>query len=136
MGSEAAKRAYYERNRQQVIERATAWHNANPERSREIKRRSSRVNSRDRMLKQRYGISETEYETILEKQGWGCAICGATSDGRKALQVDHCHETADVRGILCGPCNRLLGHAKDSIEVLQAAIVYLQSWAPTGAKEG
>lgn len=40
--------------------------------------------------------------------------------------VDHCHETNKIRGLLCGKCNTLLGNAADSIEILEASIEYLQ----------
>lgn len=43
------------------------------------------------------------------------------------LHVDHDHETGLIRGLLCHHCNTLLGHAKDSVDVLEAAIVYLKS---------
>lgn len=53
-----------------------------------------------------------------------------------AVHVDHCHTTNDIRGLLCRHCNLLLGHAKDRVVVLQAAIRYLRKSAdciPEGA---
>ena len=66
---------------------------------------------KERRLWRRYGLRGwEEYEKILKRQGGGCGLCGkkVTSDGRR-LAVDHCHETNRVRGILCSPCNRMLG---------------------------
>lgn len=54
---------------------------------------------------------------------------GPGSDGG---QVDHDHATDAVRGVLCGDCNRALGHAKDSVKVLAGLISYLE--APPGYK--
>ena len=51
-----------------------------------------------------------------------CTICGDTS---KPLVVDHDHRTEQVRGLLCGHCNRGLGHFRDSPELLEYARMYL-----------
>lgn len=45
---------------------------------------------------------------------------------RTGFTVDHCHKTKRVRGIICHHCNLVLGHARDSVEVLSAAIAYLK----------
>lgn len=134
MPSQAAQRAYYERNREKVIAAARAWRIENPVRSQQIKNESAqRLGHRERMLRHRYGMTGDEYDRMLAAQGGGCAICGGSQE--RALPVDHDHETGRVRGILCSSCNRMLGDAKDNISVLQAAIRYLQSGAPQGAKE-
>lgn len=41
------------------------------------------------------------------------------------LQVDHNHKTGEVRGMLCGPCNRAVGLLKDDPERMAALIHYL-----------
>lgn len=128
------RREYYERTRAESIAKTAAWQAANPERTRANKlRHQRRVGNRARMLKARYGITEAEYNEMLAAQGDVCAICKGAQPS--VLPVDHDHVTGRIRGILCSPCNRLLGDAKDNIEVLQAAIAYLQQGAPTGAKE-
>jgi hypothetical protein len=43
---------------------------------------------------------------------------------------DHCHERNVYRGVICDKCNLLLGAARDSIPVLQRAIVYLETRSP------
>lgn len=63
---------------------------------------------RDKRLRKEYGISEREYDAILEEQGGGCAICGK-APGKRAHAVDHCHKDGHVRGILCWTCNATLG---------------------------
>ena len=52
-------------------------------------------------------LAPGEYETLLEGQGGGCAICGATPKTRR-LHVDHDHKTGQVRGLLCFRCNNAL----------------------------
>jgi len=66
---------------------------------------------RDRQYRKRYGITLADYERMLQKQGGKCAICAATSGGRKqqAFAVDHDHSTGAVRGLLCIKCNARIG---------------------------
>ena len=107
------------------------WQNANRAKK---PLRDHRANN----LKKTYGISHEDYDRMLEAQGGGCAICGATDSrtGRSDyLYVDHCHETGQVRGLLCGPCNSGIGYLGDSIDNLEAAIKYLNE-AALGATTG
>lgn len=86
------------------------------------------IDNRDRALRKNYGISLSEYETMLARQEGKCPICDSNFPGGKGTwQVDHCHTTGVVRGLLCHHCNLLLGHAKDSVRCLKQAIHYLQS---------
>ena len=84
---------------------------------------------RNEKLREKYGISHTEYEHILIEQGGGCAICGSQkSRGRyERFHVDHCHETGQVRGILCHPCNMALGQLGDNLESIMRVMNYLTS---------
>ena len=52
-----------------------------------------------------------------------CVICGSD----EKLVVDHCHTTGQVRGMLCGHCNRGLGHFRDDPTLLEFARIYLLS---------
>ena len=81
----------------------------------------------------RYGISEYQLEDMLIESDYKCMICGneeTNIDKRTgkayALSVDHCHETGNIRGVLCTCCNNALGQFKDNIEYLQNAVQYLQ----------
>lgn len=82
-------------------------------------------------LKNKYGITLEDYDTMLEAQNYSCAICktdtpktGGTGPATH-FAVDHSHRTGKVRGLLCHSCNTSLGHFKDDIGLLQAAIAYL-----------
>ena len=83
-------------------------------------------------LKRNYGITLQDYELMLEDQDCLCAICGGegfimdTTRHKIKLVVDHDHKTGMVRGLLCHNCNRALGLLKDSSEILQTAIDYLE----------
>ena len=51
---------------------------------------------------------------------------GGRDTKHASLHIDHCHKTGVVRGMLCGNCNFLLGHANDSPEILRKAADYLE----------
>ena len=54
-----------------------------------------------------------------------CEICQRSLK----LNRDHCHKTNLTRGLLCTPCNVMLGLARDNIEVLEQAIDYLEKYS-------
>lgn len=97
--------------------RATAWNTANPEKHTEHKRRSH--------LK-RYGITPEQYDEMLAEQGGCCAACGTTEPGGKGdFHVDHCHDSGEVRGLLCNNCNRGLGLLGDDLDGVMNIVYYL-----------
>jgi hypothetical protein len=78
-------------------------------------------------LKHRYGISADDRLELLKKQGGRCACCGNCDPGSKfGWHIDHCHNSKQVRGVLCAPCNTSIGHVKESIPRLKAMISYLR----------
>lgn len=80
----------------------------------------------DAIIRRQYGISMQEFTELLEFQKGGCAICNKPIDAlRRRMNIDHCHETNEVRGILCSGCNTGLGHLGDNVEGLKKAIDYL-----------
>lgn len=75
-------------------------------------------------IERRYGVTEEQYNELLEKQGGVCAICRKVPDER--LCVDHVHDlTKRVRGLLCKPCNQALGLLKDNPEFVLRLHSYL-----------
>ena len=81
--------------------------------------------NRGYFLQYRYGITREEYDRLLVSQHGCCAICGTAPQSDRVLDVDHCHTTNCIRGLLCGPCNRGLGHFQDDLTRLRAAADYL-----------
>lgn len=112
----AGQKALYERNREARIAYAIQRKLDNPERT------------KDWNLRKCYGISLADYNAMLESQGGCCAICGQSHGvGRSGvLQVDHCHATGRVRGLLCGNCNMSLGGMKDDPALLRKGAEYLE----------
>jgi hypothetical protein len=108
----AAAKQWREANKHKAIERY--W--ANP------------AGERERHLVRKYGVTLERYTQMLEQQGGACAICRKTQ--QRAFDVDHCHATGRVRGLLCTNCNRMIGHAADDASRLRAAAAYLESIVP------
>ena len=89
------------------------WHHL-PEAKERIGRASSArrrkwASPRDGHLMRTHGIDEQTYEAMLSLQGGVCRLCGRSSK-KQHLHVDHDHKTGMIRGLLCFPCNRALGH--------------------------
>jgi len=89
------------------------------------------VVNRDNQVRRR-GQTPEEYQALFDKQAGQCAICGVREGHRSCrgrecrLAIDHDHRTGAIRGLLCNNCNRGLGRFKDSVDVLKAALRYLQ----------
>jgi len=75
----------------------------------------------------KYGLTSSAFSTLLRGQKNRCAICRHKFTMDKKPAVDHDHKTGKVRGLLCTNCNRVLGNAKDDVNVLFTAIQYLES---------
>ncbi len=81
-------------------------------------------------IAKRYGLSAEKWNDIFEQQKGRCALCDNEFDVNKSkfIQVDHCHSTGVIRGLLCTKCNVGLGAFGDSPEMLLKAIQYLESY--------
>jgi hypothetical protein len=79
-------------------------------------------------IKRRYGITRDQYEEMFDAQNHCCAICHRhANEFKQALHVDHNHETGQVRGLLCFPCNTRLG-VLENTDWRAEAESYLSSW--------
>jgi hypothetical protein len=82
-------------------------------------------------LETHFGITEQQFDQMLQDQGGCCAICGKgpeEANGHRhkhRLCVDHDHKTGVVRGLLCTTCNSGLGCYRDDPELMANAIEYL-----------
>lgn len=76
----------------------------------------------------KYGLTEKEFDEILISQNSICTICGIklNTNNKTMAHIDHCHKTGIVRGMLCHACNKILGFARDDIQILKNAIKYLK----------
>jgi len=86
-----------------------------------------------------YGISRKEVEEMKAGQEYRCAICGEIlhdhEDRKTDFNIDHNHDTGEVRGLLCTRCNLLVGRIENGTlgpkssqdENLEAAWEYVKA---------
>jgi hypothetical protein len=65
-------------------------------------------------------------EALVSASNGTCDVCGGLPLPGRKLNIDHCHTTGAIRGLLCHGCNVGLGYFKDSPERLIKAAEYLQ----------
>lgn len=82
-----------------------------------------RLRKRKQKLKREYNMTLEDYDNMYSAQEGRCRICGIYQD---LLNIDHCHSTNKVRGLLCFACNTALGAFKDNSGILGRAILYLK----------
>jgi hypothetical protein len=77
-----------------------------------------------------YSLRWNDYIALGERCGWSCGGCGLVKFPHElgGLNIDHCYVTKAVRGLLCGNCNRALGLAQDSPEILRNLALYVEEY--------
>lgn len=83
---------------------------------------SGRCNHNAYARRRFFGLDVAEYQRLLAEQKGVCRIC---QEQPTTLAVDHDHKSGKVRGLLCKWCNLGLGHFREDVESLKAAITYL-----------
>ena len=97
---------------------AENWRAANPERA--------QYNKRNWAFRKKYGITDEEYQGLVEHQKGLCATCGLPTE---KLQIDHDHETGIRRMLLCRKCNNMLGYLEkypQLVPVLQEYMAFFK----------
>ena len=98
-------------------------------------------------LKHKYGLRVEDFLRLWQAADMGrCEICSVQLhsrfvpgsekvEGSKRCNVDHCHKTGNVRGLLCNRCNVTIGRMEDSADLLRSAAAFLER-KPTAFKKG
>jgi hypothetical protein len=94
----------------------------------------------DTYYKNKYGVGIHWVMEQLEEQDWKCLVCRKNGfkmreDHISGLNLDHCHTSLKVRGLLCHNCNRGLGLFQDSPKSLRRAALYLEGNLDTRGNE-
>lgn len=108
-------------NKKKSSEYSKKWRSKNPEKVKEQDRRHH--------LRTEYGLTPDQYDEMVSNQGGRCLVCLEIPMGKRGystLHVDHCHLTGRVRGLLCGRCNTALGSLRESEEITQNLVWYIQ----------
>jgi hypothetical protein len=98
--------------------------------------RRRKAENHEKRVQETYGLKKGEYAQLYEFQGGVCALCRRATGASRRLSVDHDHATGEVRGLLCRPCNTLLGHARDKVSFFRRASLYLGHSPFKAMKEG
>ena len=112
----AYQRWHYRNNKQTYKEKSAKSYQEN----KEYYLRNSTANAR----KRRFGVTQEDFDKMLEQQDNKCVICYTALD--QSACVDHCHTTGVVRGLLCRKCNAALGLFNDDPEAVGRAKQYLE----------
>lgn len=91
-----------------------------------------RVRAHEAYVAKTYNLAPGQYQAMYEAQGGVCYICRVARGLTRWLCVDHWHGCCAsptscgrcVRGLLCGPCNKLIGRLGP--EALRRAATYLE----------
>lgn len=125
-------REYYALHRDRKIAITRAWQARNPEKTKAIIAKWGKAFGRRARLKREYGISESDYDRMLDEQHGVCAICelpetrlSRHTERPMRLAIDHSHETGEIRGLLCHRCNTILGSTYDNPVLLMRLAKYL-----------
>ena len=89
-----------------------------------------KVSDRASYLKRKYDITLEDYDSKMVEQGGVCGICGREPRPDISLHVDHNHETGELRGLLCFPCNVTIGLLREDHDRLTAVARYLHQHDP------
>lgn len=92
-----------------------------------VERQRRKDASHEKRVVKVYGLPPGGYQKLYRFQNDLCAICRRANGASRKLSVDHDHKTGKVRGLLCRPCNDLLGHIRDSIHTARLIAAYLEN---------
>ena len=87
---------------------------------------SGRLKRKTYYLGKKYGLSYEQYSKMIVNQDNKCRLCLNEFKVKRHIHVDHCHDTGQVRGIICFKCNQSIGKLGDTIESLERVVRYLK----------
>ena len=79
-------------------------------------------------LRRKFGLVGAQLFAVVNAAR--CEICDALFSSPDDKHVDHDHRSGDVRGVLCGGCNRGLGCFRDDAHRLRVAALYIERFEP------
>jgi len=98
----------------------------NARRRQEIEEIKAALNSMFGSRAYRWGLTVAELQAMIQGQDYRCGICRDPFHPQsRRPEIDHCHDTGRIRGLLCRDCNLGLGYFKDNIQSLDAAMSYV-----------
>jgi hypothetical protein len=74
-------------------------------------------------IKDTYGLTPDEVDDMLHKQRGLCKLCRKPM---KRINVDHCHKTGCIRGLVCRNCNFAIGCFNDDPALMRRAARHVE----------
>lgn len=126
------KHCNYLRDNAKRIARGDTYREVTRKRAREYRLTYKGMMNNRRGAWKRQGIDPDKAEAYFLEHHGLCDLCGKDVEANgKALAIDHCHETGDIRGMLCSNCNRGIGLLQHDWELLNRASKYVMKWRDT-----
>lgn len=118
--NKASRESYHKGSKEHIRKRSKEWRD-----------KAGKDYFANRHLINMYGITIEQRNEMLVSQNHKCSICGVDEVNavKGKLVVDHNHTTGSIRALLCHNCNTLIGHCKESEDVLLNAIQYLRKYS-------
>ena len=126
---DAKNKEYFAKHRPTILAYKKEWYKSNFSKIQLLGKEKYRAEKQTKRLAynlKKYSITLDYYRQLEVQQKGFCAICGRLPLNGRRLDVDHCHKTGKVRGLLCSNCNRGIGYFKDDRDLLEKVKVYLK----------
>ena len=123
-------RKYYLKNKEKRLAYSKEYQEKNKDKIKELRKEyyeKNKASIKEKHVKHRlnfyYGLSLEDYLTKIKNQKGLCACC--KEPFIKTPNVDHCHTSGKVRGLLCTSCNTGLGFYEKKSNLFK---VYLEEY--------
>jgi hypothetical protein len=127
---------YASAHRQKLRDKSLKYYRNNLEDRRAYAKRYRDENKHRMRLnnyKQHYDFTPEQIAYLMAWENGSCASCGKPlmkiGLGSNHGCSDHDHTSGKFRSVLCHHCNRLIGLAKEDVQILLGCISYLRQWA-------
>jgi len=119
---------FYERKRRKYCSKSCFEKHYSPPLKYDGDKKQRRLMVNIKSTMSRFGKTIDDYFLMFENQQGKCGCCGKHQDQEpQRLQIDHCHKTNQIRGLLCWDCNAGIGKLGDDLEGVKNAIRYLEN---------
>ncbi len=130
-GRKKRRDTWVTRNKEKIMDYQRVYRAKHREKVRIYNRNYMRIKSQKHRL-DKYGIDDATFISMMERQKGSCGMCARIFGEGIAPQIDHCHKTGKVRGLLCLNCNIRLGYFESEVFHAQATkylgVNTLKSW--------
>ncbi len=124
--------------RARLAARASDWRARNPDKMTAVRQRQkerrdgNKTEVRAEKVRAKYGLTAQDVAEMRVAQSDRCAICEVAFS--ETPNVDHCHSTGVIRGLLCSLCNIGIARFKDKPDIIRRAAEYVEQARPNAKR--